>query len=244
MYNYGKKSVAIIFNVMLILGMILFSVIGGTFAYFQIDNTISASYKLGAVSAKWQLGGVDIVGTEVAISELELSKGNSAGTNIVDGGLKLVINEGSEKVYARIRFNTTLYDEEGTRVSYSDLNNLLTFKLEGNYSISYAVDESGNSILDENSNWPIADNENNFDENGWFYYYPSTGSNVLEANNQVSIADNIVLDDNFNVAYLGYSLKIVFEFEIMQTKNMTYEAVKAEWGTVAANLLIGPTAAS
>lgn len=213
MYKYNKKSSSVLFGVMLVLGIVLFTVFGGTFAYFQINNQIESQYELGKVDAYWYNGVEEIpYGTvNLATSGTQIVRGDNKGVNLsilatadsttAGKTLFLTASSSSAAQYVRIKFDTYIVDSTTSQETEVDLSEHISFR---------TVDESGSvtSVFGVSDNWVYAEGD------GWYYFRL-----IVQPGASLQVCNNIFLASSFPEIYLSQQLKIEFSFETIQVAN-------------------------
>lgn len=232
MYKYTKKTSSVLFSIALLLGIILFSVVGTTFAYFQVNKQISANLIMGKVSAGWYLGNtLQENNSTITLSPAEtpIVRGDANGVAISGGTLQVGANGETENMFVRIKYSA--YPEEEKDLSTkTDLSEYFSFR------ISYLDGEETlyTTLGDDESVWANAYADEVDSE--WYYFI---GDTYIGEGYKVAVCNNIYLSEQLPQDYMGMNIILEFKYEVMQVENMTYDAVTAEWGEVAAKLLIG-----
>ena len=110
MYNYFKKKTSILFMVSLLALIVLFGIVGSTLAYFQIEKTITGSYKIGNVTASWYNYTSALTDDNVyMLSNVNLKRGDANGASIqktdgtAGGDLRIRAMDGSADQYVRVK---------------------------------------------------------------------------------------------------------------------------------------------
>lgn len=229
MYKYRKRASSVLFSAVLVLGIILFTVFGATFAYFQISNVVESQYTLGEVDACWHNGVKEISGNTVNLAPegSKVVRGDNNGIDISikaessgSSGNVLYLRTGSESAaqYVRIKFDTYIIDATTLVETKIDLVKYLSFRM---------MNES------KNVDWVLGDGNSSpwiTGSDGWYYYREVIGD---EASANLSVCNNIFMSSDFPADYLGQKLKIEFSFETIQAAN---NAVNV-WGEAAKSAL-------
>lgn len=225
MYKYNKKISSWLFGILFLLGIILFTVFGATFAYFQIKPEVEKAYQVGYVGAYWINGTKIENGTtcQLNTSGEPLVRGDDAGISILDasgnagGMLQIAPETNAQEQYVRISYKTLI---GGVNV---DLGENLVFRI----AITSGSTTTYVALGDENSSWQKC-------SDGWYYYIGAYGV-VTNADVPIDICNNVMLVA-LDQQYLEKDLEIQFTFETLQAANNPVESV---WGSDAKALYDG-----
>ena len=213
MYHYYKKKASILFTITLISLIVLFSLVGSTLAYFQIETHISGQYKIGVVGATWYNNTTALTeSTTYSLSNLEnkLKRGDTVGANLLKvdgttgGDLRVRADDGSAGQYVRVKPTATIDGD--------DVTSYLTF----NYIFNNNTNQAGSGSF-----WPK-------DSAGWYYYL-----NSIEDGGYAIFCNNIVLSASIPSKYTGKEMSITFEFESVQSAN---SPILDHWGEEVAEI--------
>lgn len=223
MFKYNKKMSSFMFGISFLLGIILFTMFGATFAYFQIKTDVQQNYVMGSVGAYWYNGSrvTDGASYNLNTSNTPLVRGDNAGIGILDasgnagGMLQIEPDDNAQDQYIRISYKTYI---DGVEVNLGE-NLVLRIATTSGSTTTYV------ELGDTSSAWQQG-------TDGWYYYTYGSGI-VSGVANPISICNNVMLKE-LDEQYLEKSLEIKFTFETLQVANNPVESV---WGTAAKTVL-------
>lgn len=221
MYQYNHKRFSITLMASLLFGMIVFLALGTTLAYFHVEKEISGSVKIASMSFEWRNNNTFVGNSAIytLAASGQLRRGDSNGTYILnasgEAGGNLNIKSGTTSADAYLRIRTQAIVDESV-----DVTQYFTFRyINESLGVNYS--------LGDVDYWELG-------TDGWYYYKDAETGNVISANTAVYVCNNLVLSGDFPVSYTGKEIKITFEYQAIQSANITISTV---WGASAGTIL-------